>query len=85
MLRNAAGADAGCGIPQRGPLFDRIINPYVENLRAIGIDARLNRVDGAQASQRQRDADFDIVTEFFQTGYEPGTALRQLFGQHRGG
>jgi microcin C transport system substrate-binding protein len=80
MLRNAAGETLEVEFLNAGPLFDRIINPYVENLRAIGIDARLNRVDGAQANQRQRDADFDIVTEFFQTGYEPGTGLRQLFG-----
>ncbi|BDW86825.1 extracellular solute-binding protein [Roseicyclus marinus] len=80
MLRNAAGETLEVEFLNAGPLFDRIINPYVENLRAIGIDARMNRVDGAQANQRQRDADFDIVTEFFQTGYEPGTGLRQLFG-----
>ncbi|WP_109668516.1 extracellular solute-binding protein [Roseicyclus mahoneyensis] len=80
MLRNAAGQTLDVEFLNAGPLFDRIINPYVENLRAIGVNARLNRVDGAQASQRQRDADFDIVTDFFQTGYEPGTALRQLFG-----
>lgn len=80
MLRNAAGQTLDVEFLNDSALFDRIINPYVENLRAIGVNARLNRVDGAQASQRQRDADFDIVTDFFQTGYEPGTSLRQLFG-----
>ena len=80
MLRNAAGQTLDVEFLNDSALFDRIINPFVENLRAIGVNARLNRVDGAQASQRQRDADFDIVTDFFQTGYEPGTSLRQLFG-----
>ena len=80
MLRNAAGQTLDVEFLNDSAMFDRIINPYVENLRAIGVNARLNRVDGAQASQRQRDADFDIVTDFFQTGYEPGTGLRQLFG-----
>jgi microcin C transport system substrate-binding protein len=37
-------------------------------------------VDGAQMSQRQRDADFDIITDHFPMGYEPGTSLRQYFG-----
>ena len=46
-----------------------------ERLRAIGIDASLNRVDGAQMSQRQRDADFDILTDHFPMSYEPGTSL----------
>jgi microcin C transport system substrate-binding protein len=80
MLRNEAGRTLDVEFLNAGPLFDRIINPYVENLRAIGINARLNRVDGAQMNQRQRDADFDMLTDFFQTSYEPGTSLRQYFG-----
>ncbi|MCY4168233.1 MAG: extracellular solute-binding protein [Rhodobacter sp.] len=62
------------------PLFDRIINPYVENLRSIGVDARLSRVDDAQETQRTRDHDFDIVTDHIPMGYEPGSELRQYFG-----
>jgi microcin C transport system substrate-binding protein len=80
LLRNAAGRTLEVEFLNASPLFDRIINPYVENLRAIGIDARLTRVDGAQMSQRQRDADFDMLTGNFPMGYEPGTALRQYFG-----
>jgi len=62
------------------PLFDRIINPYVENLRSIGVDAKLNRVDDAQETQRTRDYDFDIITDHIPMGYEPGSGLRQYFG-----
>ena len=80
MLRNEAGQTLEVEFLNAGPLFDRIINPYVENLRAIGIDARMSRVDGAQMSQRQRDADFDILTDHFPMSYEPGTSLRQYFG-----
>jgi microcin C transport system substrate-binding protein len=39
MLRNEAGETLEVEFLNAGPLFDRIINPYVENLRAIGIDA----------------------------------------------
>ncbi|MDG4647118.1 extracellular solute-binding protein [Roseibacterium sp. SDUM158017] len=80
MLRNEAGQTLEVEFLNAGPLFDRIINPYVENLRAIGIDARMNRVDGAQMSQRQRNADFDILTDHYPMSYEPGTSLRQYFG-----
>jgi len=62
------------------PLFDRIINPYVSNLRSIGVDARLNRVDNAQQTQRERDYDFDIITDHVPMNYEPGSGLRQYFG-----
>jgi microcin C transport system substrate-binding protein len=80
MLRNAAGETLDIEFLNSSPLFDRIINPYVENLQAIGVNAVLNRVDNAQFSQRQRDADFDIITDHFPMSYEPGTSLRQYFG-----
>lgn len=80
MLRNDAGETLEIEFLNASPLFDRIINPYVENLQAIGIDARLNRVDNAQFSQRERDYDFDIITDHFPMSYEPGSGLRQYFG-----
>ncbi|MBF9031813.1 ABC transporter substrate-binding protein [Rhodobacterales bacterium HKCCE3408] len=80
LVRNEAGETLQVEFLNSSPLFDRIINPYVENLRAIGIDASMNRVDNAQLQQRQRDADFDMITEHFPMGYEPGSGLRQYFG-----
>ncbi len=80
MVRNAEGEVLEVEFLNSSPLFDRIINPFVENLRAIGIDARMNRVDNAQATQRERDKDFDIITDHIPMGYEPGSGLRQYFG-----
>ena len=80
LLRNAAGDTLDVEFLNSSTLFDRIINPYVENLRAIGVNAVLTRVDNAQLQQRQRDADFDIVTDHFPMSYEPGSSLRQYFG-----
>jgi microcin C transport system substrate-binding protein len=62
--------------------FDRVINPYVENLKRAGINAVHNRVDNAEAENRERPPlfDFDIVTGFLQTGYQPGSGLKQYFG-----
>lgn len=79
MLRNADGDTLEVEFLNSSALFNRIINPYVENLRAIGIDARLNRVDSAQMTQRERDYDFDIITDHFPMGYEPSSGLRQYF------
>jgi len=60
--------------------FDRVINPYVENLRRAGIDAVHQRVDNAEATNRTRSFDFDIVTDQFPMGYIPGRGLEQYFG-----
>ena len=80
LLRNEAGNTLDVEFLNSSPLFDRIINPYVENLRAIGVNASMNRVDNAQLQQRQRDADYDMITDHFPMGYEPGASLRQYFG-----
>ncbi|MEL6519647.1 MAG: extracellular solute-binding protein, partial [Pseudomonadota bacterium] len=62
--------------------FDRVINPYVENLRSAGIDAVHQRVDNAEATNRERPPsyDFDLVTMIFGQGYVPGSGLKQYFG-----
>lgn len=62
--------------------FDRIINPFVENLKRLGVDARHTRVDNAQLESRERPPsyDFDITNAFLATSYIPGTELRQFFG-----
>ncbi len=82
MRRNAAGDTLEVEFLEASQAFDRVINPYVENLKRLGVDARLNRVDFAQAAEREGppNYDFDIITDHMQTGYIPGTELRQYFG-----
>lgn len=62
--------------------FDRVINPFVENLKALGVDARHTRIDNAQLEARERPPayDFDVTNAFMSTGYIPGVELRQYFG-----
>jgi microcin C transport system substrate-binding protein len=89
MRRNAKGETLKVEFLEDDPNFDRIVNPFVENLRALGVDASLSRVDPAQMEARTRyqegpdpekTYDFDITTHQFPTGYEPGAGLRQYFG-----
>ncbi len=61
------------------PAFDRIINPYIENLQRIGIDATLNRVDNSTYVDLRRTGDFDITTHTFSMDFEPGVGLRQWY------
>ncbi len=60
--------------------FDRVINPFVDNLRRLGVDASMVRVDSAQMTQRERSYDFDIITHQMPMDYIPGSGLRQYFG-----
>ena len=64
------------------PSFDRVISPFVENLRALGVDAELVNIDPAQMESRVRPPayDFDIITDFARTNYFSGAELKQYFG-----
>ncbi len=79
MRRNAEGDLLSLEILAYSPAFDRINNPFIENLRQIGVDASLDRVDYAQYVERTRSGDYDLVNSSPGQGFEPGTGLRQWF------
>ena len=79
MRRNAKGETLKLEFLEDSPSFERVINPYVENLRALGVDASLVMVDPAQMSQRSDppNFDFDIIVGSAINGYEPGSDMKQ--------
>ena len=62
------------------PAFDRVNNPFVENLKRLGVDALLTRVDDAQFTIRDRSHDFDMVTASLVQSFIPSSDLKQVFG-----
>lgn len=80
MRRNAKGETLKVEMLNDSQTFDRVINPFVENLRALGVDAVMSRVDDAQMTNRQRAHDFDIVTDHLGGSLTPGSELQQSFG-----
>ena len=80
LRRNSAGKVLRVEFLNDNAGFDRIINPFVENLRRAGIDARLTRVDPAQMTNRERSYDFDIITDQIRMSQIPGSGLKQYFG-----
>lgn len=82
MRRNAKGETLVVEFLEDSPTFERVISPYVENLRALGVDASLNLIDPAQMSQRSDPPNFDfdmIVGNAVNGGYEPGGELKQAY------
>ena len=82
MRRNAKGETLTVEFLEDRPTFERVISPYVENLRALGVDASLNLIDAAQLSQRTDPPNFDfdiIVGNAVNGGYEPGGELKQAY------
>ncbi len=79
MRRNAAGEALAITIIQFNPLFDRVVNPFIENLKSLGIDATLQQMDSAQYVQRRREGDFDITYQAFSMPFEPSVGMEQWF------
>lgn len=62
------------------PTFERVLGPYVENLKRIGVQAGIRRVDSAQYQQRLKTFDFDIVTQRYVMRLLPGIELQNYWG-----
>ena len=82
LRRNAKGEVLRVEFLNDSASFDRIINPFIENLRTAGIDAVLTRVDNAQMESRTRPPsyDFDMITGNARSGYFSGSELKQYYG-----
>ncbi len=85
MLRDADGRTLSFEIINDSAAFERIINPYIQNLRALGVDATLRLVDSTQEQQRQRDFDFDVIIARFSLGATPGVSLRNFYHSESAG
>jgi microcin C transport system substrate-binding protein len=83
IRRNAAGEKLTVEFLNASPSFDRVILPYVENLLALGVDAKMTSVDQAQYEARTRPEggyDFDIITGNARGDYISGSDLQQYYG-----
>ncbi|WP_411956511.1 extracellular solute-binding protein [Paracoccus homiensis] len=80
MRRNSEGRALTLEILNDSQTFDRVINPFVQNLRALGVDARNVRVDNAEYENRKRSHDFDLISDHLGQDAIPGAGLQQYFG-----
>ena len=80
IRRNDLGQKLKLEILNDSQAFDRVINPFIENLQQLGIDAIHTRVDNAQMTERERNFDFDMLVGNFRTSLTSGSSLKQYFG-----
>lgn len=60
--------------------FDRIVIPYIDNLKRIGVNASLRRVDPAQYERRMKSFDFDMTTQRYALRLTPGVEVKSYWG-----
>ena len=60
--------------------FERIILPYIANLKRIGIRASLRMVDPAQFERRAKAFDFDMTIQRYSLRETPGVEVKNYWG-----
>jgi microcin C transport system substrate-binding protein len=61
------------------PAFERIVGPFIYNLRRLGIAARMRTVDTSQYLNRVRAFDFDMIVGGWGQSLSPGNEQRSYW------
>jgi microcin C transport system substrate-binding protein len=62
------------------PTWERISLPFVENLKRLGVVARIRTVDSAQYEYRLKHFDFDMTMAVFRQSLSPGNEQADFWG-----
>ncbi|MEQ9695301.1 extracellular solute-binding protein [Shimia sp. SDUM112013] len=83
MRRNAAGETLKLNFPipsSASGTLGAFIEVFIQNLRRMGVDATMEKVDPAQYTLRERDRDYDLVFDNYVSFLDTGTGLHQRYG-----
>ncbi len=78
-LVDASGAEFAIEFLMFEPSFERIVAPYVRNLKLLGINASIRQVEAAQYEERMKQFDFDLTVRRFTMSLTPGVELASFF------
>ncbi len=79
IMRNARGEPLEIEFLTVEATSERIVTPYAQTLRLLGIRASVRRIDPAQYQRRMKTFDFDIVTQRYVMRLTPGSELLNYF------
>lgn len=62
--------------------FERVVLPFTQNLKKIGIEAKIRTVDQSQYLNRTREQDFDMIVSGWGQSLSPGNEQRNYWGSY---
>ncbi|HIL23143.1 MAG TPA: ABC transporter substrate-binding protein, partial [Alcanivorax sp.] len=80
QLHSPDGTPVSFQIMLHQPAFERILLPFARNLKALGIDAQVVKVDTSQYVERIRNFNFDMVVSSFAQSSSPGNEQLEYWG-----
>jgi len=78
--RQRDGKELSFEILLDSPTFERISQPYVQNLKRLGVTATIRTVDTAQYENRVRAFDYDMIVVRIGQSLSPGNEQRDFWG-----
>src|SRR4029453_5754130 len=80
-LTNAAGEQLQFEILLDDQIFERIMQPFIQNLARLGVQATVRTViDSSQYKNRTDNYDYDMITNVFGESLSPGNEQRDFWG-----
>ena len=79
-LVDASGAPLTVEFLIDAGIFERVLTPYIANLKRIGVDATIRQIDPVQMQSRENDYDFDVTMYALSHEPTPLDGLQQIFG-----
>ena len=62
------------------PAFERIVLPFKDNLKKLGMLVEVRTIDSAQYQNRMDNFDFDMIVSTFRQSLSPGNEQRNFWG-----
>lgn len=79
VLQNKKGEKFSFEVLLVSPSFERVMAPYVNNLKKLGIAARYRTIDPALYTDRVKNFDFDMVVNVYGQSQSPGNEQRDYW------
>ncbi len=80
VRRNAAGDTMRLEFPDSSRSLERVMIPYTENLKSLGIDITFEVIDPSSWTQRRQAFDFDLSSTAWSVQSTPSSDLRAFYG-----
>jgi microcin C transport system substrate-binding protein len=79
VLKDKAGNPFTFEILLVSPSFERVMAPYVSNLKKLGIHAEYRSIDPALYTDREQKFDFDMIVHVYGQSLSPGNEQRNFW------
>ena len=80
ILVNAAGEEFVLEFLIDEEIWQKLIIPYIEDLKLLGIKGTIRQVDASQYKRREDDRDFDVIVDNLSQSLSPGNEQRDFWG-----